>query len=130
MSDTLCAQLCMFVSRRRHPNEILVQSLHDRLYPPNSPHSSPSIFTFPPARNQLENTGNFPDFTDVHDVSYWECVYFLMVTMSTVGFGDIVCTTDLGRIAIVCFLLFGLVSGRGRRRSRMSISECAPPRPN
>jgi potassium large conductance calcium-activated channel subfamily M alpha protein 1 len=61
----------------------------------------------------LENTGNYPDFTEVHPVSYWSCVYFLMVTMSTVGFGDVVCTTDLGRVAIVCFLLFGLVSGKG-----------------
>ena len=100
----------------------LVQSLIDRLYPrelshvPLYPttHSSLPFSPFSPlARNQLENTGNFPDFTEVHNVSYWECVYFLMVTMSTVGFGDVVCTTTLGRIGIVCFLLFGLVSGRG-----------------
>ena len=99
----------------------LVQSLIDRLYPsnlatystqPNPTYYSliPSIFAFLPlARNQLENTGNFPDFTEVHNVSYWECVYFLMVTMSTVGYGDIVCTTNVGRVFQIMFLGVGLV---------------------
>ena len=60
--------------------------------------------------NQLENTGNPPDFSNPHHLSYWNCVYFLMVTMSTVGFGDITCTTIMGKVALVGFLLVGLVS--------------------
>ncbi len=61
-------------------------------------------------KKQLENTGNPPDFSEPHRISYWNCVYFLMVTMSTVGFGDIYCTTIMGKVALVCFLLVGLVS--------------------
>ena len=62
-------------------------------------------------------------------MAYWDCVYFLMVTMSTVGrsvtcaiffaflfiinlsgYGDISCQTVLGKIAIVLFILVGLVT--------------------
>ena len=59
---------------------------------------------------QLENSGDPPDFDNIHLVSYWECVYFVMVTMTTVGYGDIVCTTAFGRGFQVMFLLVGLVS--------------------
>lgn len=58
----------------------------------------------------LENSGDLLDFTHSHSISYWECVYFLIVTMSTVGYGDIYCTTALGRAFIVLFILIGLVS--------------------
>ena len=34
----------------------------------------------------------------------------MMVTMSTVGYGDIVCTTTIGRIFQILFLGVGLVS--------------------
>lgn len=58
----------------------------------------------------LENSGDLLDFAHPHSISYWECVYFLIVTMSTVGYGDIYCTTALGRAFIVLFILIGLVS--------------------
>ena len=58
---------------------------------------------------QLENSGDLPDFSNVHKLGYWECVYFLMVTMSTVGYGDISCTTTVGRKFQILFLLIGLV---------------------
>lgn len=58
----------------------------------------------------LENSGDLLDFSHPHSISYWECVYFLIVTMSTVGYGDIYCTTGLGRAFIVLFILIGLVS--------------------
>ena len=44
---------------------------------------------------QLENSGDPPDFTNYYQdgdgggLSYWNCVYFLMVTMSTVGNSNI-----------------------------------------
>ena len=34
---------------------------------------------------QLENSGDPPHFHNSQSLSYWNCVYFLMVTMSTVG---------------------------------------------
>jgi potassium large conductance calcium-activated channel subfamily M alpha protein 1 len=58
----------------------------------------------------LENSGDPLEFKNGHPISYWECVYFLIVTMSTVGYGDIHCTTTLGRTFIVLFILVGLVS--------------------
>lgn len=57
---------------------------------------------------QLENSGDPLDFTNQQHISYWECVYFLIVTMSTVGYGDIYCQTVLGRSFIVLFILVGL----------------------
>jgi potassium large conductance calcium-activated channel subfamily M alpha protein 1 len=33
----------------------------------------------------LENSGDPPDFDNGQTLTYWDCVYFLMVTMSTVG---------------------------------------------
>lgn len=59
---------------------------------------------------QLENSGDPFEFTNPQQLSYWTCVYFLIVTMSTVGYGDVFCQTVLGRTFLVFFLLVGLVS--------------------
>ncbi|XP_055924074.1 calcium-activated potassium channel slowpoke isoform X24 [Eupeodes corollae] len=56
----------------------------------------------------LENSGDPLDFKNPHQLSYWTCVYFLIVTMSTVGYGDVYCETVLGRTFLVFFLLVGL----------------------
>jgi len=59
---------------------------------------------------QVENS--FPDLKrDGHGPpTYWECVYFTLVTMSTVGYGDIVCVSPIGRFFMVFFILGALVS--------------------
>lgn len=59
---------------------------------------------------QLENSGDPLEFKNPQQLSYWTCVYFLIVTMSTVGYGDVYCETVLGRTFLVFFLLVGLVS--------------------
>lgn len=59
---------------------------------------------------QLENSGDPLSFENSQPLSYWTCVYFLIVTMSTVGYGDVYCETVLGRTFLVFFLLVGLVS--------------------
>ncbi|XP_049855945.1 calcium-activated potassium channel slowpoke isoform X2 [Schistocerca gregaria] len=56
----------------------------------------------------LENSGDPLDFKNPNHLSYWTCVYFLIVTMSTVGYGDVYCQTVLGRTFLVFFLLVGL----------------------
>ncbi|XP_037026962.1 calcium-activated potassium channel slowpoke isoform X37 [Bradysia coprophila] len=56
----------------------------------------------------LENSGDPFEFSNSQKLSYWTCVYFLIVTMSTVGYGDVFCVTILGRTFLVFFLLVGL----------------------
>ncbi|XP_018573844.1 calcium-activated potassium channel slowpoke isoform X3 [Anoplophora glabripennis] len=56
----------------------------------------------------LENSGDPLEFSNENPLPYWTCVYFLIVTMSTVGYGDVYCHTVLGRTFLVFFLLVGL----------------------
>lgn len=63
----------------------------------------------------MENSGDpFKNFENRQQLSYWECVYFTLVTMSTVGYGDISCHTTLGRIFMIFFILGALVSVPGQ----------------
>ncbi|XP_077053237.1 calcium-activated potassium channel subunit alpha-1a isoform X7 [Siphateles boraxobius] len=57
----------------------------------------------------VENSGDpWENFQNSQPLSYWECVYLLMVTMSTVGYGDVYARTTLGRLFMVFFILGGL----------------------
>ncbi|XP_058841041.1 calcium-activated potassium channel subunit alpha-1a-like isoform X20 [Acipenser ruthenus] len=57
----------------------------------------------------VENSGDpWENFQNFQLLSYWECVYLLMVTMSTVGYGDVYAKTTLGRLFMVFFILGGL----------------------
>lgn len=72
-----------------------------------------TIWTPPPPPSllfQVENSGDpWENFQNSQVLSYWECVYLLMVTMSTVGYGDVYAKTTLGRLFMVFFILGGLV---------------------
>ena len=76
-------------------------------------------------------------------MSYWNCVYFLMVTMSTgtwqnvcinnkswhclislVGYGDIVCKTKMGRVLQLLSLLVGLVRCVLGNNNNTGLSDC------
>lgn len=59
-------------------------------------------------------------YTNCHHISYWESLYFLIVTSSTIGYGDIHCKTTFGRVFISFFILGGLV-----RLLTLSHSVCA-----
>uniref|UniRef100_A0A4W4EWB2 Calcium-activated potassium channel subunit alpha-1 n=1 Tax=Electrophorus electricus TaxID=8005 RepID=A0A4W4EWB2_ELEEL len=57
----------------------------------------------------VENSGDpWDNFQNSQPLTYWECVYLLMVTMSTVGYGDVCAKTTLGRLFMVFFILGGL----------------------
>uniref|UniRef100_A0A1I8JSB2 BK channel n=1 Tax=Macrostomum lignano TaxID=282301 RepID=A0A1I8JSB2_9PLAT len=59
----------------------------------------------------VENSGDPPNFTNkntLYDMNYFTCIYFVIVTMSTVGYGDVYCTTISGKIGSALVIMGGL----------------------
>ena len=59
----------------------------------------------------LENNGDpWHDYENHADpyLTYFTSFYYMVVTMSTVGYGDISTQTDLGRVFIIFFIIGGL----------------------
>ncbi|XP_041065189.1 calcium-activated potassium channel subunit alpha-1-like [Carcharodon carcharias] len=57
----------------------------------------------------IENSGD--PWLETHNgqtLTYWQCVYLLMVTMSTVGYGDLTARTTVGQVFMVFFIILGL----------------------
>ncbi|KAI0238715.1 Calcium-activated potassium channel slowpoke [Lamellibrachia satsuma] len=53
-----------------------------------------------------ENNGDpFGDDDKAQHLTYWECVYWLLITMSTVGYGDISPQTNTSRAFIIVFIM-------------------------
>lgn len=44
----------------------------------------------------------------VEDLSWVDSVYFCVVTLATVGYGDITPTTDIGKIFTIFYILLGV----------------------
>nr|CAH8830785.1 unnamed protein product [Trichobilharzia regenti] len=59
----------------------------------------------------LERTGNFWTGDNVRrNIEYLDCLYMILVTLATVGYGDIVCTSYLGRIFIIFVIIGALIT--------------------
>ncbi|CAH8465425.1 unnamed protein product [Schistosoma guineensis] len=59
----------------------------------------------------LEHIGNFwTTEGNNQKLEYLDCLYMILVTLATVGYGDIVCTSYLGRIFIIFVIIGTLVS--------------------
>ena len=60
---------------------------------------------------QIENMGDpWHGFSNGPGMTFWDSVYYLLVTMSTVGYGDISCKTDIGKFFILIFIVGSFVS--------------------
>ncbi|XP_025020973.1 potassium channel subfamily U member 1, partial [Python bivittatus] len=58
----------------------------------------------------MENSGDpWVHPRNYQSLTYFECLYLIMVTMSTVGYGDVVVKTTLGRVFILFFIVGGLI---------------------
>ncbi|KAF7242100.1 Potassium channel subfamily U member 1 [Varanus komodoensis] len=58
----------------------------------------------------MENSGDpWVQEKNSQNLTYFECLYLIMVTMSTVGYGDVVVKTSLGRAFILFFIVGGLI---------------------
>ncbi|KAJ7305123.1 hypothetical protein JRQ81_010989, partial [Phrynocephalus forsythii] len=58
----------------------------------------------------MENSGDpWVKHKNFQNLTYFECLYLIMVTMSTVGYGDVVVKTTLGRVFILFFIVGGLI---------------------
>ncbi|KAM3830456.1 potassium channel subfamily U member 1 [Vipera latastei] len=58
----------------------------------------------------IENSGDPWVYHNNHQtLTYFECLYLIMVTMSTVGYGDVVVKTTIGRVFILFFIVGGLI---------------------
>ncbi|CAF1013292.1 unnamed protein product [Adineta ricciae] len=57
----------------------------------------------------VENSGDFfQNYSNSQPITYFQCVYFLIVTMSTVGYGDYHLRTTVGQCFIIFFITGGL----------------------
>uniref|UniRef100_A0A7M4E3J6 Potassium calcium-activated channel subfamily U member 1 n=1 Tax=Crocodylus porosus TaxID=8502 RepID=A0A7M4E3J6_CROPO len=58
----------------------------------------------------VENSGDpWINYDNSQFLSYFDCLYLIMATMSTVGYGDVVAKTCLGRVSMIFFIIGGLV---------------------
>ncbi|CAF1593506.1 unnamed protein product, partial [Didymodactylos carnosus] len=56
-----------------------------------------------------ENSGDFfCGFRNAHELDVFNAIYFMIVTMTTVGYGDIFCKTYIGKLFMLLFLIGGL----------------------
>ncbi|KAL5968847.1 Calcium-activated potassium channel slo-1 [Taenia solium] len=56
----------------------------------------------------VENSGDPPTYLNQQNLTYFECLYLTIVTMTTVGYGDLTCQTTMGRAFMVVFILGAL----------------------
>lgn len=61
------------------------------------------------AKYDIGDTIGIPTLIKCTNISFFLCIYFVVVTMATVGYGDITATSNYGRLVVIVFIVSFLV---------------------
>jgi len=61
------------------------------------------------AAYKATDTDGYPSYISCNDLPYFNCFYFIVVTMATVGYGDIYPTSGPSKVVIILFIITSLI---------------------
>ncbi|KAJ1477485.1 hypothetical protein T484DRAFT_1821048, partial [Baffinella frigidus] len=123
---TFLRSICMTAACHRLMKITDLPELYEQLFLSASDFFS-MVFSFGGVVHMLENLGNPAGWADGNEnlfhsnenFTFFKAIWFVMVTVSTVGYGDVYPISILGQISGMCFIVGGVVFF-GSRTSRIA----------
>lgn len=116
---TFLRSICMTAACHRLMKITDLPELYEQLFLSASDFFS-MVFSFGGVIYMLENLGNPAGWADGNEnFTFFKAIWFVMVTVSTVGYGDVYPISILGQISGMCFIVGGVVFF-GSRTSRIA----------